>query len=182
MHKLRLTQRKLKIKNRRLEELAITDKLTSLFNRVKLDNSLKYELDRAHRFSTDLSIIIIDIDDFKKVNDTYGHLVGDKVLINIAKILTHNIRKVDILGRWGGEEFLVICPHTDEKGVLKLAKNLREKIQNSTNIEELESTVTASFGITFLKPSDNIDSFIKRADDALYYVKSNGKNSIKIID
>ena len=157
--------------------LSITDKLTGLFNRLKLDEALNDEFNRSNRFKRSFGIIIIDIDYFKRVNDTYGHQVGDQVLIQFAKILKKNIRKVDILGRWGGEEFMIICSETDFQGTIKLAQSLR-KIVSKYDFPTI-GNFTASFGVSIYAGDENIDKVIARADNALYKAKENGRNRVE---
>ncbi|MGA1931236.1 diguanylate cyclase [Arcobacter sp. YIC-464] len=179
MKELKLVQNELKIKNKRLKFLARVDKLTSVFNRTKLDEVLEKEINRSKRFNRDFSIILIDIDDFKLVNDTYGHLIGDHVLIQLATILKKYTRNVDTVGRWGGEEFLIICPETDKDSVIQVAKNIQNKI-NEFDFEKAKK-VTVSIGLSSFK-DDTKDTLIKKADIALYYVKNHGKNSIYFMD
>ncbi len=162
------------------EQIAITDPLTGLYNRLKLDESLEKELDRAHRYDGNLGLILMDIDHFKQVNDNYGHQVGDKILIKIAEVLNNNIRKVDIVGRWGGEEFLIICPQTDEQGTFQLAENLRKAIV-SCKFPEV-GTKTASFGVTNYQNGDSPHQLLSRSDRALYKAKQNGRNKIETKD
>ena len=179
MKELKFAQNELKIKNKRLKFLARVDKLTNVFNRTKLDEVLEKEINRSKRFDREFSIILVDIDDFKKVNDNYGHLVGDKVLIQLAKILKKYTRTVDTVGRWGGEEFLIICPETNKEGVIKLARNLQEKI-NEFTFDEV-GNITVSIGLSNFK-EDTSDTIVKKADVALYNIKENGKNSIAFMD
>ena len=157
--------------------LSITDKLTGLFNRLKLDETLNDEFNRSNRFKNSFGIIIIDIDYFKRVNDTDGHLVGDQVLIHFAKILKENIRKVDVLGRWGGEEFMIISTETDFQGTIKLAESLREII--SKYEFPTIGNISASFGVTIYDGDENIEKVIARADSALYQAKKNGRNRVE---
>jgi len=157
--------------------LSITDKLTGLFNRLKLDETLNDEFNRSNRFKNSFGIIIIDIDYFKRVNDTDGHLVGDQVLIHFAKILKENIRKVDVLGRWGGEEFMIISTETDFQGTIKLAESLREII--SKYEFPTIGNISASFGVTIYDGDENIENVIARADSALYQAKKNGRNRVE---
>ena len=177
LHKLEFAKNQLKDKNKELKQIAITDKLTKLYNRVKLDESLLKELKRAKRYNHPFGLILVDIDNFKVVNDSYGHLVGDKVLKELASILTHYTREIDICGRWGGEEFMIICPETNYEGIGKLAELLRHKVES--NEFEHVKTVTASFGIAEFKPTDSFDSVILKADKALYNAKHAGKNCVR---
>ena len=160
-----------------LELLSITDMLTGLHNRRKLDEALQNEFHRTNRSAHHFAMIILDLDHFKYVNDTYGHLVGDKVLVDVASILQQQVRKVDIVGRWGGEEFLIICPNTEAEGILALAEKIRLKIAGH-NFPEV-GTRTASFGVAIWKPEDTINTLITRADDALYKAKKGGRNRVE---
>jgi len=171
--------RLLEQKNQLLEELYITDNLTKLYNRNKLDEVLIRESNRTNRYQNSFGIILVDIDFFKKVNDEYGHQTGDIVLKEFANILQDNTRKTDTAGRWGGEEFLIICGETNLDGILTLAKNLKEKI--STYSFSLGEQVTASFGVSMYKKDEDIDDMIKRADDALYKAKENGRNRVEYV-
>lgn len=159
---------------KRIEELSITDALTGLYNRMKLDEALNIKLNEFERYSTPFIVILMDIDDFKKVNDTYGHDVGDDVIIQIADILTHNIRITDMVGRWGGEEFVIICSNTSIEGAARLAEKIRSIIENHDM--GLPGRKTVSMGITECRPEDTIASIFKRADKNLYTAKKSGKN------
>ena len=165
--------------NKELKHLSLTDKLTNLHNRAYIDQALEKELQRAKRFNHTFGIIILDIDYFKKVNDTYGHLYGDKVLIQIANILKYYSRESDFVGRWGGEEFMIICPETDINALTKVAENLRLKIE--TFEFEFSKKQSASFGLTINKQDDTVDTIVKRADEALYNAKANGRNRVEYI-
>ena len=167
----------LRKKNIELEKLSITDNLTGIYNRIKLDEVLINQLNRANCYKEIFGVIMIDIDYFKKVNDTYGHQVGDITLIEISKLLQKSIRSSDTLGRWGGEEFMIICPHTDLIGMKKLANNIRIKIENYTF--PIIKNKTASFGITIYKENDNLEKIISRADNALYVSKDKGRNRVE---
>ena len=161
-----------------IEEISQKDKLTQIYNRLKLDNELEKEIKRTNRYKIPFSVILLDIDKFKSVNDTYGHQVGDIVLQNTAKILLNNIRKTDILGRWGGEEFLIICPNTTGENCKILADNLRAKLENFDF--EIAGKKTASFGVTeYIQGEDN-KNLLKRCDEALYEAKANGRNLVVI--
>jgi diguanylate cyclase (GGDEF)-like protein len=170
--------RKLSSLNKQLERLSITDRLTGLFNRVKLDVEFESELQRSMRFGQPFSIILIDIDHFKQVNDVHGHQIGDQILIDIAKILTVNTRETDTIGRWGGEEFLVICPQTDAAGVAKLAETLRRKMEQ--HVFPVIENKTASFGVTTYRPGYQQKDMVSRADAALYAAKRDGRNRVEV--
>jgi diguanylate cyclase (GGDEF)-like protein/PAS domain S-box-containing protein len=161
-----------------LNRLAITDNLTKAFNRTKYEEVIKREIQRAVRHSRPLSIVMFDIDHFKEVNDTYGHDVGDYVLKTLSQIVKKNIRDIDYLIRWGGEEFLLIALDTDSRGVEVMAEKIRKVIENH-NFDKV-NRVTVSFGVTQFKDGDTGDSFIKRADDALYKAKEKGRNRVEV--
>lgn len=161
---------------KKLEQLASTDKLTELANRMKFDEVIQQCVDRAKRYNRSLSLILFDIDNFKKINDVYGHVIGDEVLKKIAKIGQKNVRKSDLIARWGGEEFMVIQPDIPESEAFILANRLREEIESYT-FDDI-GNITASFGVTTFRKSDSIDSFLTRVDEALYTAKKTGKNRI----
>ncbi|MBO1928199.1 diguanylate cyclase [Thiomicrorhabdus sp. 6S2-11] len=152
------------------------DPLTSIYNRNKLNDFLLQEMLRIKRYENRFSMILIDIDHFKSVNDDYGHNVGDKVLVSFAEILKNTVRESDIAGRWGGEEFIVFCTETKLEDAVVLAEKLRAKIA------EYEFDVigkkTASFGVAEYRATDDAESFINRADAALYQAKENGRNRV----
>ena len=167
------------IKNKELVLLATTDKLTNINNRHKLDEVLMVESQRAIRYTSSFGVIIVDIDYFKRVNDTYGHQTGDIVLKEIATILKSNLRITDTLGRWGGEEFMIICTETDAKGIQSLSQILKDKI--SSNQFNINEQITASFGASLYIKGEDINKLVKRADDALYRAKENGRNRIEYL-
>lgn len=157
-----------------LEKLAAIDKLTGIYNRRMVDEFMKIEVESHNRYSHGLSIIMLDIDHFKLVNDTYGHQVGDVVLSQTTKIILENIRKSDIFGRYGGEEFIIICSDTSSKEAFLLAEKLRTAIDNYSFLEVGHKTI--SLGISSFEDNDNAESLIKKADDALYKAKKSGRN------
>jgi len=159
---------------RSLMALSNTDRLTGLSNRRQLDQYLANELERARRGRLPLTLVIADIDHFKRINDTHGHLVGDRVLVGVAEVMRDRVRKSDWLGRWGGEEFMIICPNTEAEGASLLAEELRQAIHN-TRFEGL-GELSCSFGVATLKPKESIENLIQRADTALYQAKHAGRN------
>lgn len=163
---------------KKLEHLSQTDQLTGLYNRHKLHQVFTSEINRSNRFEEVFGVILLDLDLFKNVNDTYGHDVGDLVLKEISNILKDNIRASDTLGRWGGEEFLIILPKIDIDGAKILAEKLRKEIENHQFT--IAGKMTASFGLAYYKKGDDENSIIKRADDALYKAKEIGRNIVKI--
>lgn len=167
-------------KNKQLEILSITDKLTNTYNRIKLDDTIELEMQRVARKNTKFGIIIIDIDHFKEVNDTYGHQVGDIILVEFAQILKGNTRRTDIVGRWGGEEFIIICLEADLEELLNLAEILKSKIEQY-DFSTIE-TKTASFGVATYQKSESSEELINRADEALYIAKNNGRNRVETLE
>jgi diguanylate cyclase (GGDEF)-like protein len=165
--------------NKQLKELSITDSLTQIYNRHKLEDILEFELKRANRYENQFGVIIMDIDFFKTVNDTYGHQVGDTVLKEFANILQSYSRKTDIVGRWGGEEFLIICTQTNKDAILFVANNLKKEIEAYPFSKVGQKT--ASFGVATYKKGDDTKDIIKRADDALYKAKRDGRNRVEYL-
>lgn len=157
--------------------LSTTDHLTQLANRNRLDQVLEEQFIQAQRYNRTFSIILLDMDRFKSVNDEHGHLIGDKVLVQLAKVLRKNTRQVDTVGRWGGEEFMVIVPHCDLEQTALLAEKIRESIANTDFIPVGQKT--ASFGISTYMREDDITSLINRADLGLYEAKMNGRNQVR---
>lgn len=155
------------------------DTLTEIANRMKFDEVLKYSVDRAKRYNIELSVILFDIDNFKKVNDTYGHLIGDDVLKKIVQIGKENIRESDLIARWGGEEFMILQTDIPSKEALVLAERLRQAIES--HIFKDVGKVTASFGVATFRNDEKTDSFLKRVDDALYSAKTSGKNKVVVV-
>ena len=168
---------------RTIELLSLTDKLTTLPNRRCFDDRLNLEWKLAIRERTQLSLLMIDIDKFKIVNDTFGHQHGDVVLQTIANILNRSFRRPgDFSARWGGEEFVVLLPRTIMEGALEIAENLRAEVENEVILCESGSTmkVTVSVGVNSLIPEQNttINAFISNADKALYAAKDAGRNKV----
>ncbi len=174
-----ILKEQLQVQNKDLERLSVKDRLTGLYNRMKLDMVLSDEIIRFKRYNNKLSLVILDIDYFKMVNDNFGHQAGDKVLRKTADSLRNNIRAVDIIGRWGGEEFLVICPETDLAGAKSIAEKLRITIKDQDVAENIN--VTASFGVAELAVDEEEEDFLRKADSALYRAKENGRNRVESI-
>lgn len=171
--------REIRDKNCELELLAITDRLTGICNRLKLDEVFEYERSRSERYNVDFSVILMDIDHFKRVNDTHGHQVGDSVLVEMATLITERLRNVDVPGRWGGEEFLIVCPETSCKSALLIAEKLRAAID--TFSFSVVCHITASFGVTSYQNGDDVKTMMARADAALYRAKGRGRNCIQYL-
>ncbi|WP_462163914.1 GGDEF domain-containing protein [Pseudoalteromonas xiamenensis] len=159
-------------KSLQLQQRSVTDELTGLYNRRKLNESL-YELIAT---PVEFSIILMDMDWFKNINDQYGHLAGDEVLMKTAKTLMQTCKSSDIIGRWGGEEFLIICPKKSLEEASKIAEQIRASV--SRMLFTFSSNVTASFGIAEFSESDTVDSLIIRADKGLYEAKHSGRNRV----
>lgn len=164
----------LKKKIEELEELVITDPLTKVYNLRYFRERLAQELARAVRHKNDLSLIMVDVDDFKKCNDSYGHLEGDCLLQEVAKVLLSCSRRTDIVCRYGGDEFTIILPQTP----LKDAHTLGEKIRKDVGNLHLKCTPTLSIGIADLHNNRNLFDLINNADHAMYQSKKGGKNRI----
>ena len=156
---------------------AFRDPLTGLNNRAALDNDLEQELDFANRHNLALSIIILDLDNFKDINDTYGHIAGDDVLKKLAICMAECIRRSDIIYRYGGEEFVVLLRNTSTAGARLLAERIRKAVKKLVSKHNnLEIRVTASLGVATLKSNETKSNFIQRADAALYQAKEAGRN------
>lgn len=164
-----------------LKYQATHDKLTGVFNRGAILEILRYEINRANRTKQPLSLIMADIDFFKKMNDHFGHIAGDRVLQHTTKQLESQLRNYDYIGRYGGEEFIILLPNCDINGSTKIAERLRYCIENSLLIyEEMHLQLTMSFGIATVTPGTQLDSelLIHYADKALYMAKNNGRNRV----
>ena len=166
--------------HRRVAQLATTDGLTGLYNHRYFQDRLTEKMEEARRHPTRHTLIMVDIDHFKKVNDTYGHPVGDVVLREIARLLRDSIRNVDIAARYGGEEFVLLLVHTPPDGALKLAERIRKQASKLTfKAEEGSFRITISMGIaTFPDDARSKQTFIERADHALYHAKETGRNRV----
>lgn len=179
--RLKTGERIIDLENR-IMQLALTDSLTGLLNRRAFIERLECEIERYKRLGQPLSLIMADIDDFKKINDNYGHLVGDVVLQKVAKAFTLSVRKYDFIGRYGGEEFIVCLPGVDTRKAQYIAERLRVSIKNIRMEKDTENLrVAASFGVSSL---DNIvidvHTLTRKADEALYAAKTNGKDQVRV--
>ncbi|WP_019558696.1 diguanylate cyclase [Thioalkalivibrio sp. ALE12] len=160
-----------------LEHLATTDPLTGLNNRMKASEALAEEILRAERHASPLSVILLDLDHFKPINDTLGHGRGDAVLTAVGQLITGRIRATDRAARWGGEEFLILCPQDDIAATARLAEDLRHCLE----IHDFQTgqPLTASFGVAQLEPGESAESLVDRADRALYAAKHAGRNRVQ---
>jgi diguanylate cyclase (GGDEF)-like protein/PAS domain S-box-containing protein len=167
----------LSLQTQRLEEVSRTDFLTDLHNRRSLFERIDYETKRSARTKDPLSIIMLDIDHFKQVNDQFGHLMGDKVLVEVAKIIVSSVRVTDIVGRYGGEEFLIILPACTADNAFIVAEQIRESV--ALNVFDDELRITISGGVHQFR-GESIDQCIDAADQLLYQAKRNGRNRSEI--
>lgn len=161
-----------------LEHLANIDPLTSILNRRKFNDILSYEIKRDERYSSNLSLILCDLDKFKNVNDKFGHDSGDQTLIEFTQLVSKTIRKADIFARWGGEEFAILLPETGLEEAAQIAGKLR-LITETTMIPQI-GRITSSFGVAESRQGDTEEDLIKRADMALYKAKKNGRNRVEV--
>ena len=163
------------------EKSAVTDGLTGLFNSAYFRQALRRELQRARRHKLELSLILFDLDDFKHVNDTYGHLAGDGVLVEAARAIRHGLREVDVAARYGGEEFAIILPDTPPEGAYIVAERVRRELETRSQFAPAKLRITTSGGIaSFPVDASGADELIQHADDALYRAKVQGKNRIVV--
>jgi len=165
---------------KKMYQMAITDELTNVYNRRFILEILEKEMHRARRFHHKLSLIMLDIDDFKKINDDFGHLIGDDVLKELSALCIKSMREIDYFARYGGEEFLYVFPETSKEEAAIFAERLRISLMNiEVSTGEKKIGITASFGVTELDfEKDYIQNFIERADMAMYEAKKKGKNVV----
>ena len=163
-------------KSKQFENKATYDALTNIFNRSKFNEVLNLEVKTAKVNCNTLCFAIMDIDFFKKVNDTYGHIIGDETLITFAHTIQNNIRQTDTFARWGGEEFVLVLPKTDIRTAFKIVDDLRKEIENT--VFKSIKRITCSIGLTQLKSDDTIDDILMRSDEALYEAKDSGRNKV----
>ena len=164
-----------------LQKMALLDPLTELANRRCIDMKLRSRLDEMKRYGWSCGVLFIDIDNFKVVNDAYGHSMGDKVLKMVARTLSSSLRSFDILGRYGGEEFIAIIANVNAEQLYSFADRLRILVeQSSLNMESHTVRVTISIGATLAQPDDSVDTIVKRADQLMYHSKTIGRNCVTI--
>jgi diguanylate cyclase (GGDEF)-like protein len=176
---LRTVQTELKKANELLELQATTDSLTGLYNRFKHKDVLETEMKRTERYKSPLGLIMIDIDYFKRINDSFGHAIGDKVLQEIASLIRENVRSHEVVARWGGEEFMILAPNITLDETVHFADRIRSTIER--NAFTGGGKITCSFGVTAFIKGDTVEGLIKRADDALYKAKNNGRNRVETV-
>jgi len=172
----RRTETILAQKNLELDHMAKTDYLTKLHNRQAIEHHIKELIEAAQRYNRPFSIIMLDIDHFKRINDDHGHNAGDAVLRTLSGIMIHRVRATDTVGRWGGEEFLIVCAETAREPAVDLAESLRKLI--ATTSFELPFPITASFGVAEYKRDEQLESIVARVDQQLYIAKQAGRNQV----
>lgn len=160
----------------KLIRLSNTDSLTGACNRAKFDEQLKYWVDYSQRYNMPLSLVMFDFDDFKRINDTLGHLVGDSVIVECTSLIKSCVRDSDIFARWGGDEFAILLPNTDRDKAVDLSQRLRQMIEGY-NFSDA-GHITSSFGATQLHSDEGIESFLQKTDQMLYTAKKAGKNVV----
>ena len=177
-----LSEKKTALENAyaKISELISTDYLTGLASRKYFHESFVKAISFARRTATPLTIIMADLDFFKQVNDTYGHLMGDKVLVSVAKLIRRSMRSEDLAGRFGGEEFILVLVGTDQTGGKIFAERLRQKTEQM-KVNGMRSKVTMSIGLTELLAEDTSDEAIRRADEAMYQAKRAGRNKVVVL-
>lgn len=164
-----------------LEKMAVTDDMTRLYNHRYFVKRLNEEFKRAQRYDTPLSCAMIDLDDFKRINDTYGHKSGDIILQEVARVIKNSVRETDVVARYGGEEFAVILPHTNSEDAFSLAARIRSAVNSfRSDILEGDKPVTVSIGVSTYPDSGvkDVDDLVRRADNGLYKAKGQGKNTV----
>lgn len=172
--------RELEETRRRVEELLRIDALTGVANRLRLEEALDAEIEEAARYPSEFSVMMVDLDHFKRVNDSYGHVVGDVTLQQAAHVFAENVRRVDLVGRFGGEEFLILSPRTGAEAAGRLAERLRTILE--AHEMPFAGGITASFGVAAWAPGDTRQGLIERADGALYRAKAEGRNRVVVAD
>lgn len=182
-YRLKVLQDELRQANLRLEALAVTDALTGLFNRRYFDTLLIAEMQRTLRYKTPISLILLDIDHFKHVNDTYGHPVGDEVLRNVSRVVASCVRSTDSVARYGGEEMAIVLTQTDLKGAAEVAERLCTQVAAFEHTYDQHTFAkTASFGVAAFDGAGQPiapEELVRRADQALYRAKSSGRNRVE---
>jgi len=163
---------------KKFDKLANYDQLTGIYNRYKLQDLFSIKSKFANRYNTPLSCIMFDIDNFKMVNDTFGHDIGDEVLKNLAKIVSNTIRETDIFARWGGEEFVILLPNTNINETIKIAEKIRIAVEEY-NFHKV-GQVTISLGVSEYQKGDSLEKCVKKSDIALYTAKEKGKNRVEV--
>jgi diguanylate cyclase (GGDEF)-like protein len=168
----------------KLQRLAITDGLTKLHNSRSFYSQLEVEVDRFNRYKHPLALLLLDIDNFKSYNDSFGHLEGDKILVRISQVIKSCLRKLDTAYRYGGEEFTVILPETSCEEAMLVAERIRNVVQSEVFLPETENkiSITISIGATQYAENEELSAFIQRADKAMYTSKQKGRNQVTALE
>lgn len=164
---------------KKLKKLATIDSLTEIYNRYKIDDEIRLNIARYQRYKEPFSVLMFDIDHFKIINDTYGHDVGDRVLKNLSKTVSKNIRVTDKVGRWGGEEFIVVLENTTKDEAFLMAEKLRKIVEASVIDEKYK--ITISIGVAQYEEPESREELIKKVDEALYMAKEKGRNQVVVL-
>ena len=166
----------------KIQELTITDDCTGLYNARHLYKTLEAEVYRSHRFGYEFSVVFIDLDHFKQVNDTYGHLVGSKLLTEIGFKIKSQLRLIDYAFRYGGDEFVVLLPQTNKDSAMIVAKRLRDMMRSTTfNIEDIPLNIRASMGVaSYPEDAKSAHEIIRQADEMMYMVKNSSRDNIAV--
>lgn len=165
--------------NQRLEQLAHFDPLTQVWNRYRIEQAIDAELVAAKRYGAVFAVLLFDVDHFKQINDTHGHSLGDEVLISLARLVESSLRGCDHLGRWGGEEFVVLATHSDIDAAVGLAERLRSLVA-TLHIDAIAQPITVSVGVAAWRPGDSCKTLVARADMAMYQAKRSGRNRVEV--
>ena len=178
-HKMRNEISRRRKAEKELQNYANKDSLTQIFNRGKIDLLISDEIKKSKDKKQTFSIIFFDIDNLKRINDDFGHIKGDEVLVQISYLVSKNIRDTDTIGRWGGEEFVILLPNTSSNKAFIIADDLKQLVSKTDF--GINSALTISLGITQYMQNDTKECLIQRADKAMYFIKNNGKNAVKIL-
>ncbi|MFZ5521675.1 MAG: diguanylate cyclase [Pseudomonadota bacterium] len=179
-HRLKRQKAELEDAFMRIQEMAIRDELTGLYNRRHMLEVIAQQIKRLERSGASFSLVILDLDHFKRINDTLGHAVGDQVLRHFAQVARSNLRQTDVIARWGGEEFLVLLPDTPGDQGIQGVQRMRASLAEGPLVEQPEVKVTFSAGLTEFQPGETLEQAIERADQALYQAKARGRNCTKV--
>jgi two-component system cell cycle response regulator len=171
-----INKRKEFVANREIFDLSVKDPLTGIYNRKKFDEEMDKWIGFSEGYGNSFSLILFDIDDFKGINDNYGHIVGDSVIKNIVATTTKSIRDTDVFARWGGDEFVLLLPNTDIQQAEEIAERMRKYIRN--NLYDSVENITCSFGVATYEKNDTTQSLLRKADDLLLKAKTNGKDRV----
>jgi diguanylate cyclase (GGDEF)-like protein len=163
--------------NKKLKYLSERDQLTDLYNRHKMNKEIREHYYNFKRYGRPFSLLMVDIDKFKNINDTYGHMVGDEVLKKLAKILVKNIRKTDIASRWGGEEFLILLSETNLEQAIEVAEKIRKTIEKESFPKDIR--ITVSIGVDSVENHEHIKDLLILVDEKLYKAKESGRNRVE---